>query len=368
MRYLSFDIECYDGTHICEFGYVLIDENFSVLDRKCITINPEVDLNPSVRGRARNVQLAFSAETYRDSPTFDNYYDQIKKLLSMPDCQILGFALANDVSFLKTACQRYHKEQFGFLYHDFQKYYQAYTKAPNKTSIQNVVKELQIPNITLHKSEDDAWVVIRALQIISEREHLTLADTLEYLQKRSKQFRGEMRKNREEALLKGIDSGNIKAQNLFLKNFIRGLEKVKQTKKNIFSGKSVCVSSVFLTRHFNAFLAVVTALYKCGATYTGKASVCDIFICYAEGEEDARYASAKQIKEEGKAITILTLDNCLKILHITQTELNKVDHAREYFRSRQEKKKRAQEHMQMLHANATIGDILKAKGITVTSE
>ena len=38
MKYLGFDIECCDGQHICEFGYVLIDENFSVLERDCITI------------------------------------------------------------------------------------------------------------------------------------------------------------------------------------------------------------------------------------------------------------------------------------------------------------------------------------------
>lgn len=41
MRYLSFDIECCDGQHICEFGYVLIDEKFNILERDCITINPE---------------------------------------------------------------------------------------------------------------------------------------------------------------------------------------------------------------------------------------------------------------------------------------------------------------------------------------
>ena len=39
MKYLSFDIECCDGQHICEFGYVIIDEKFYVLERDCITIN-----------------------------------------------------------------------------------------------------------------------------------------------------------------------------------------------------------------------------------------------------------------------------------------------------------------------------------------
>lgn len=41
MKYLSFDIECCDVQHICEFGYVIIDEQLNVLERDRITINPE---------------------------------------------------------------------------------------------------------------------------------------------------------------------------------------------------------------------------------------------------------------------------------------------------------------------------------------
>lgn len=30
MRYLAFDIECCDGKHICEFGYVITDEKYNI--------------------------------------------------------------------------------------------------------------------------------------------------------------------------------------------------------------------------------------------------------------------------------------------------------------------------------------------------
>lgn len=36
MQYLSFDIECCDGKHICEFGYVITDENFKVTKKNVI--------------------------------------------------------------------------------------------------------------------------------------------------------------------------------------------------------------------------------------------------------------------------------------------------------------------------------------------
>ena len=34
MRYLCFDIECCDGQHICEFGYVITDENLAVQKKR----------------------------------------------------------------------------------------------------------------------------------------------------------------------------------------------------------------------------------------------------------------------------------------------------------------------------------------------
>ena len=41
MNYLFFDIECADGTHMCSFGYVLVDEKFNILEKDDILINPK---------------------------------------------------------------------------------------------------------------------------------------------------------------------------------------------------------------------------------------------------------------------------------------------------------------------------------------
>ena len=188
MKYLSFDIECCDGQHICEFGYVLIDEQFNVLERDCITINPEYKFKLTGRERESDISLAFPEEVYYNSPTFDFYYERIKSIFTMSDCQIIGFSLSNDASFLATAYELYEKEPIGFTYYDFQKLYQGYTKAKNRTSVEGLVEELQITDITLHKSDDDSWAVIRALQIIGEKENLTLSETLKMLKKRNNDY------------------------------------------------------------------------------------------------------------------------------------------------------------------------------------
>ena len=41
MKYLFFDIECWDGNHICSFGYVIINSDFEILEKRDLVINPE---------------------------------------------------------------------------------------------------------------------------------------------------------------------------------------------------------------------------------------------------------------------------------------------------------------------------------------
>ena len=95
---------------------------------------------------------------------------------------------------MATAYELYEKEPISFTYYDFQKLYQGYTKAKNRTSVEGFVEELQISDIILHKSDDDSWAVIRALQIIGERENLTLPETLKMLKKSNNDYRAEKAK------------------------------------------------------------------------------------------------------------------------------------------------------------------------------
>ena len=107
MKYLSFDIECCDGQHICEFGYVIIDEKFNVLERDCITINPEYKFKLTGREKESDISLAFPEDVYYNSPTFDVYYERIKRILTTPDCQIIGFSLSNGAAIRLSADGKY---------------------------------------------------------------------------------------------------------------------------------------------------------------------------------------------------------------------------------------------------------------------
>ena len=58
MRYLAFDIECCDGKHICEFGYVITDEKYNIIKKSVITINPESKFNLVGRPGGRDLYLS----------------------------------------------------------------------------------------------------------------------------------------------------------------------------------------------------------------------------------------------------------------------------------------------------------------------
>lgn len=99
------------------------------------------------------------------------------------------------------------------------------------------MEELQISDIILHKSDDDSWAVIRALQIIGERENLTLPETLKMLKKSNNDYRAEKAKEHNLSLIEKINGGNLKAQNEFMKNFIHRLKVSEQKQDDLLLWK-----------------------------------------------------------------------------------------------------------------------------------
>ena len=327
MKYLFFDIECCDGVHMCEFGYVLIDAQFNIINRECITINPEHKFRLTGRSDAKDITLGFPEEVYFNSPIFPDVYDRIKAILETPNCQIVGFSIRDDNKFLATAWDIYGLPPIPFEFVDFQRLYRAYTHDKNRTSIEKMSLALGIEDIVLHKSDDDSYAVMRALQWVSNKEGLDIANTLKYLKKVSGNYKAEQAKEHNASLLVKCMDGYEKAQKKYLKNFIKKLEKHPPLRPQIFSGKSICISKQMQKTRFNEYLNLIKALYDGGGIYTGKASECDIFVeCSADDEEDIRLESAKKAIEEGRLIEIVSLAEILTKLNISEETLSQTDY------------------------------------------
>ena len=111
-------------------------------------------------------------------------------------------------------------------------------------------------------------------------------------------------------------------------------------------------------------------VYEYGATYTGKASVCDIFIKYKDGEEeDVRMAIVKQVIErEEKEIKILSLTEAVSLLGLTEKDLNKVDYinCKLYTERRARKYQKSQTYMDKNDKPTTLGDVLRLQGVDIS--
>ncbi len=362
MKYLVFDLECCDGKHICEFGYVLFDETFTLLARDCITIDPEMPFQLGSRDGEDEISLAFPEVIYYSSPTFAQVYPQIKEIIETPDCQIIGFSFSNDTSFLARAYARYQLEPIRFSYLDFQKMYRAYAQMKNHPSVERIVEDLAIEDIILHKSDDDSHAVMRALEKICAKENLSLPDTLQLLQTRMGNYRQELAKERNQTRLEKIQAGNRNAQKDFITRFMEKKKPNENASPSVFFGKRVSVSMTYQRAQFDRFIALLDELYRAGATYCMNPISCDLFLTYeVAGKSDRRYAVAQEARENGKPISFLTVAQALLELGVTEAELDERDLVEKMLVF---KKKTPTPHTES--APTTLGEMLKAKGVDLS--
>lgn len=327
MDYLIFDIECSDGQHICEFGFVKFDEQFNILQRDCITINPEKPFKLSGRFHDSDMSLAFSKERYLNSPSFPKVYEKIKGIIEQEGVTIIGFSMHNDAGFLATATERYNLPMINFKYYDLQKLYKSYSKSKNVTSIKHLVELLGISDVTLHKSDDDSFATMKILKAICEKENLSVADTLSLLLKSHGSFEKEMAKEKTLSLIDRVNAGNKNAKKEYALKFAKKLKVNKSAKQNLIKGKKVCVSYYLQKTNFNLYLALVKKIFSLGAIYTANATECQVFVVLNKPSFiDVRQRKAEEVNAFSSSITFIELEDFLKEFGCTEKELTKVNY------------------------------------------
>ena len=177
---LFFDIECSNGHDICSFGYLLVDGNFNIIIKEDLLINPNAPFILAKKGEKPKIQLAYSELTFKKQPIFKHYYSKIKRLLSNTNNIVFGHSIASDIYYLKFACEKYKLPLIDFQGFDCQKLYKTIYKKNNLQSLSKMLEELNIhSNLTLHKSCDDAHLVMKVLKKILDEKRLSLDRLLE---------------------------------------------------------------------------------------------------------------------------------------------------------------------------------------------
>ena len=376
MRYLIFDIECCDGRHICEFGYVITNEKFEVLDKQVITINPEKKFNLTGRKNQDDLTLFFSEETYFNSPTFPYFYEKIRKLIEEKNQIVIGHAMANDAGFLRTACKRYKLEPLNFSFVDSQKIYSEFANEKKQISLETVetVFNLQKPQY-LHKSDDDALLTMQLVNNICKRLDVSLPELMTLCPTacgKSHNFNimytGNSLSEMLDALDKNINALSNSKKQQCVRKFSEEVTPQGTIEKSKLNGTRICFSSKYEKTKVKETLILIQLLANYGCKYNTKVSENDYYVASdeeliaTEMDIHSRYYSAT--KEDGRNVKILSFDELFVLLKITEEEFSKMKLPKIATKKRNEKKKKS--FYSTGNDSTTLGDVLRARGIDLS--
>lgn len=180
--FLFFDCECaniFDGIgKLCSLGYVLVDDEFNILEKEDIVINPETEFDWYLFSQKNDCQLAYSKDYFRAKPNFESYYKRIKKMFTNGNCYIAGFSVSNDVGYVNNSCDRYYKELINFRAFDIEPLVKNIFNTKKKLFEWAEFLECDISKLQSHKSVDDAMATMLILKKICEKENLAPEELL----------------------------------------------------------------------------------------------------------------------------------------------------------------------------------------------
>ena len=356
MEYIFFDIECANCFHghgkICSFGYVITDESFNVISKNDILMNPHSRFHLYGHGNHPGITLGYDEKTFNASPSFPRHYKKIRELLTKPERLVFGFSVISDAGYIKSECERYHKEIFDYSFIDIQRIYTDLRELENTPSLIKCAHEYGVmESQDVHKSDDDSYFTMRVLKGMCEETGLTPSQLIgKYPHCKCWCKNGEISSeyhNYKESLKAQKLTKMERLANSPRSNWMHSSEKTAKefatyAKKvfinrgisSSFSGKKVCISSLFEEYHFAEMMNIVSLLAKCGAKYTRHAYACDVFVTHSITDKNGkdyrcyRMEKAQLINDTEKEIEFITLNTLLDILGTSLDEISTLDRSR----------------------------------------
>ncbi|MDR3317893.1 MAG: hypothetical protein LBS99_00455 [Clostridiales bacterium] len=170
-QYTAFDIECArcykNDTPICEFGYVVFDDSFDIIEKENIIINPKGKFKLTGRKGREDVILTYSKAHYKKQPYFYEYYQRIRDLLECPNRIILNHAVRHDIGYINFETKRYKLAPINFKAYDADiilKLYEAKTGEKMKWSY--IEARFEGSGLMKHRAVDDAHLVMLCVQSV----------------------------------------------------------------------------------------------------------------------------------------------------------------------------------------------------------
>ena len=130
MNLVFFDIECAsvnkNSAKICAFGYVVCDENFNIIKKEDILVNPKGRFHLTDRKGDKGIVLPYSYDEFKKHPPFTSVYPFIKSLLEDENNIVLGHSIMNDIKYLNLETKRFKLPSFRLSFSDSQLLYMCH--------------------------------------------------------------------------------------------------------------------------------------------------------------------------------------------------------------------------------------------------
>ena len=320
MKYLFFDIECAgvfkNVAKICAFGYCLTDEQFHILEKEDLLIDPQGNFHLTDRKGEQGIVLPYKYEDFKNYPTFSQRAEKIYGLLQDGDTLVVGHAVQNDVKYLNLESKRFSLPSFSFSFADTQFVYMNTVKEFSRQfGLGAIARELGV-EFTPHRAVDDAYATMRIAQAMCEAENVSFSELLkkyeitagriadyEITQNTSAAFeifREEREKAKEE---------RERARAEF--HIFADREKRKRAKEGKLKNRTVCFSHA-LELQTPLAKKLLKAAFAQGARVTFRAEECDLYVCY-ESEVGQRLRSV-----QSRGAKIVTPETFAGLVEVTE--------------------------------------------------
>lgn len=345
MKYLFYDLEYATSKggiqKICEFGYVLTDETFRVLERDNFIIDPYIT-REEWDWRVVKKILTRRVSEYESSPRFDEYYEDIKNLINSAD-YVLGHSLNSDAKALNQDCERYNLQSIDYDFYDIKAFYKQFSNTKKDTSVTNILNELNINGEDgEHDAETDAYNTMLELKEMLNVLNASLEELIElvpeakdrtenYLVKSIEENKVKREIKLRESLETGDGTNDLKKYGENRKRFLQYMDNVKPQKEGTaFLNKKVSISVNYEEHHFRQMLNLVQMIADEGGMLILKGSLSDVFVKYDVILEDGSLRNDSKLKyvleanENGSNIEIIEFSELLNNLGITEQELDEM--------------------------------------------
>lgn len=272
MNYLFFDTECAHGRGgICEFGYILTDENFNVIASDNLLINPHIKFDDYGHQKA-GIVFAYSKNEYYSAPDIMDRYDELKSLLTNPDNIVIGYSTDSDAKFLIYDIDRFDLPYINYTFWDVMKMYKIIAGRDTQLKLDILYAETGKKSLMHHEALADTEMTIEVLRKLLDDYNLDFKRVMEdYKETSGESFNGRIVVN-DGSVFNYTKGGRTTVANRRILD-----EHIKCPPISLlsdkFKGKIFSVAPNIVKEDFAVTLAVCNISKKMGAEFT--LSICD---------------------------------------------------------------------------------------------